>query len=180
MTEHAQAVSPHLFGTEGQTTYAVLDGASCPDLLESLARHGAENICLYRGELKPDLARAAPYLVRLEEASPFTAWLLNEGWGNHWGIFATAPADLRAMRKHFRHYLIVKAPDGRSLYFRYYDPRVLRVYLPTCTAAESAFVFGPITSFACEGEDSAVLLRFSPGPDGPAREEVPTERIDSR
>ncbi len=35
-----------------------------------------------------------------------------------------------------------KAP----LVFRYYDPRVLRVYLPTCSPAEFARFFGPISA----------------------------------
>jgi hypothetical protein len=44
--------------------------------------------------------------------------------------------------------------------FRYYDPRVLRVYLPTCNAEELATVFGPIETFWTEGSDPATLLEF--------------------
>ena len=31
-------------------------------------------------------------------------------------------------RGHLRKFLISKLPDGRQVYFRYYDPRVLRTY----------------------------------------------------
>lgn len=41
--------------------------------------------------------------------------------------------------------------------FRYYDPRVLRVYLPTCRPDELRTVFGPIRSYLVEGEDGSLI-----------------------
>jgi len=45
--------------------------------------------------------------------------------------------------------------------FRYYDPRVLRIYLPTCNAGELSTIFGPITGYIVEDADPWTLLRFS-------------------
>jgi hypothetical protein len=149
-----------LFSAEGANVYAVLDGASAPDLLQALARHQPEYECLYRGELAPDMAEVAPYLIHLEPESEFADWVLTNGWGKHWGIFAIADEDLRAMRRHFRTFLIVYDSNGKPLYFRYYDPRVLRLYLPTCNADELKTVFGPVSCFILEGEDPDTLLRF--------------------
>jgi hypothetical protein len=56
---------------------------------------------------------------------------------------------------------MVYDPDNKLIYFRYYDPRVLRVYLPTCNAEEIKIVFGPIGSYITEDENSSELLRFS-------------------
>ena len=53
-------------------------------------------------------------------------------------------ATLEELRRHFRKFLKVEDPKGKSLIFRYYDPRVLRVYLPTCNAMELQTVFGPV------------------------------------
>ena len=149
-----------LFAAEDQSVYAVLDGASVPDLLEKL--HGAKEewACLYRGELEPDLAVTAPYLVKLRRESPLTDWILTEGWGNHWGVFAETPAGLEALRRHFRRFLRVKDHTGEILYFRYYDPRVLSIYLPTCNAAEIRFVYGPITQFVAEEEETGRAFVF--------------------
>ena len=45
--------------------------------------------------------------------------------------------------------------------FRFYDPRVMRMYLPTCTAEELAIVFGPVGAYLLEGQDPKALLRLS-------------------
>ena len=145
---------------DGANTFAVLDGASVPDLLDQLDQWQPEFVCLYRGELKPDLAEVAPYLVRLEPGSEIAEWILSEGWGNHWGIFAITGAGLQTLRQHLRRFLTVYDENGKPLLFRFYDPRVMRVYLPTCNAEELAAIFGPVTSYLLEDESSKASLRF--------------------
>jgi hypothetical protein len=161
MTEDIAAVlGRELFSDEGLGVYAVLDGASAPDLLPRLFELQPEYECLYRGELAPDMAEVAPYLVRLEPDSEFTAWVIEQGWGKHWGVFAASEEDLRAVHRHLRKLLTVYDAEGKPMLFRYYDPRVLRLYLPTCNAEELEAVFGPLLCYALEGEDAATLLRF--------------------
>ena len=114
----------------------------------------------------------APYLVRLPGDSRLLETLVAQGWGKHWGIFVVSAADFKTLRKHFRTFLMVKSPEGKRLYFRYYDPRVLRVYLPTCNAEETNFVFGPVAAYLCEGESPDTLLVFQPGQDSAQCEAV--------
>ncbi|HLG17538.1 MAG TPA: DUF4123 domain-containing protein [Blastocatellia bacterium] len=159
--ELISSVSRYVFAEDGATTYAVLDGASVPDLLDKLYSQLPEFVCLYRGEQEPDMAEVAPYLVRLDPDSEFSDWLIGRGWGNQWGIFAQSRADIRAMRRHLRGLLVVYDADGRPLRFRYYDPRVLRKYLPTCNAEELGVIFGPVACYTVEDESPNTLLRFS-------------------
>lgn len=154
-----EAVERLLFSSDARV-FTILDGAAVGDLLTPLYDHHPEFECLYRGELPPDIAEVAPYLVRLEPGSEFTRWVLEHGWGQHWGIFAVADAELPVLRRHFRRFLTVHDSDGKPLYFRYYDPRVLRVYLPTCTAEELRTVFGPVDGFVLEDDDPATALQF--------------------
>lgn len=154
------ALRREVFSDYQASVFAVLDGAAIPALLDRLEQHAPEHICLYRGELAPDLLETAPYLVQLERNAEFTTWLLDEGWGKSWGIFAVSPADLQDLRKHFRSFLMVKDPDGKQMYFRYYDPRVLRVFLPACNPEELSFLFGPVTSYYAESEDAKELVQF--------------------
>ncbi len=155
-----EALARQLFPqTEGRT-YAVLDGASVPKLLQVFAEHDPPRICLYRGELGLELAAMAPYLVELSPDTPFTDFVLG-GWGDHWGIFIRSFGSLTDLRKHFRAFLKVRDPAGRILYFRYYDPRVLRVYLPTCNSQEAEAIFGPVRRYIAEGQEPGMMLRFS-------------------
>ena len=155
-----RALYERLFADEAANAYAVLDGASVEELLPKLYDLEPEFECLYRGELEPDMAEVAPYLVRLEPETEFADWVLEEGWGRHWGVFAVTDAGLRDAHRHFRSFLTVYDPGGKPLLFRYYDPRVLRVYLPTCNAGELRTLFGPVSCFLLEGEDPNTLLRF--------------------
>jgi hypothetical protein len=164
-----------LFADEMQV-YAVLDGAIIPDLLDRLYGLQPEFICLYRGELAPDLAEVAPYLVRLDPDDEFARWVIEEGWGKSWGVFAVSDGDMYAVRQHFRRFLIVRDPEGKPLYFRYYDPRVLRVYLPTCNADELRTVFGPLACYLLEDADPGVALRFRETPRGLEQERLAVPR----
>lgn len=155
-----------LFSEPDAHVYAVLDGSAIKHLPRLLQAAALEHCCLYRGELPDDLMRMAPWLVRLERDHPLTGHLLGTGWGKNWGVFASSFSDFREMRKHFRSFLTVHGPDGKPLYFRFYDPRVLRNYLPTCTAQEVDLLLGPGISYFCEAETEMTLLRFRRGPAG--------------
>ena len=140
--------------------YAVIDGASVPELQTKLFEMRTEHICLYRGELKPDIAQVAPYLIRMVPETNFSNWILTEGWGKHWGIFAQSRYSLTEMRKHFRSFLTVHDETGKPLLFRYYDPRVLRTFLPTCNKEELKKFFGIVMNFALEDENPQILLNY--------------------
>ncbi len=141
--------------------YAVLGGASVPGLVKKLYEFEPDYCCLYRGELQPDTAAVAPYLVQLEAGTEFTEWILSEGWGVHWGIFIQSSANLRKLRNHFREFIKVELPDRRTVLFRYYDPRVFRSFLPACNAAELGKFFGPVQSFVVESESPEAAIKYS-------------------
>ncbi len=150
-----------LFGNGASNAYAVLDGAANPALLDHLYGDRPEFVCLYRGELEPDIAECAPYLTKLEANTPFADWVIGTGWGHHWGIFAVADCDLRAMRQHLRKLNMVYDPETHNpLLFRYYDPRVLTIFLPTCDAQQAEEFFGPVAVFLAETQAGRGLARF--------------------
>lgn len=147
---------------EELTAYAILDAASIDGLLDKLAAEQPAGVCLYPGD-REDVAEVAPYLVQLDPDKPFTEWLLANCWGNHWGIFAASDYDFIAMRRHCRKFLKVHTEDGKPLWFRYYDPRVLRVFLHTCSPDELSEFFGKIHCFTLEGEQGE-LVQYRVGP----------------
>jgi len=174
-----------------QPLYALLDAARSPDIYKLLvesrqqsqkftggqgsdtaqqpraapvaASHDSEAPyeSLFEGTPKAELTHFAPYLVRLPPEAKLLEKLVLKGWGKSWGVYLTCDKPLKEVRTHFRRFLMVKLPDNRQVYFRYYDPRVLRLFLPTCTAEEINMFFGPVKYYLMEDEKPDVLLRFS-------------------
>jgi hypothetical protein len=113
-------------------------------------------------DLPWQLLMAGPYLVELDPEEQFTRYLLRNGWDRHWGIFFRSDADMQKVRRHFRELLVARDEKGRKLMFRYYDPRVLRAYLPTCLPGELRMMFGPVNVYLVPGDDpeTVILFRF--------------------
>lgn len=141
--------------------YVLLDAARNDQIYPNVLKSGMESACLFRGQKAEELAWFAPYLVQLDREAPFTTWALEKGWGKSWGVFVESLADLRELKRHFQSFLTVYDEDGKSFLFRYYDPRVLRIYLPTCNAGEIRTVFGPVNAYIFEDEDASVIMRLS-------------------
>jgi hypothetical protein len=100
--------------------------------------------------------------VHLAAASAQTRELLSRGWGNSWGILTIGPAHLTLdqQRRHFKKLLRVRDEAGQLLNFRFYDPRVLRNYLPTCTPDELRTFFGPVPRLVVEGAPATSMVSY--------------------
>ena len=177
---NVQRISSEMFDDPGVNAFAILDGASVPGLVQLLHRHDPTRECLYRGELQPDIAEVAPYVVQLEAGTEFTDLVLNQGWGKHWGIFALAAADLFTMRQHLRRFLTVHDSTGKPLLFRYYDPRVMSIYLPTCNPDEVKAMFGPVSRYFMESEAPDVALSFQHKDGSLVQKKVPLTDVQGR
>jgi hypothetical protein len=167
-----------LLSTGPAPLYAVLDAARNLRSLYWPKEEGAEHESLYDGDTARNLELFAPYLVRLAPGTPLLRRLVAEAWGESWSVFCTCPLPLAELRKHFRRFLMVEL-DGKPVYFRFYDPRVLRVFLPTCRSGEFQELFGPVSAWLLEGESPDVLLRFSLGENGLVREEIQLEEPEA-
>lgn len=149
---------------EGQSSldvYALVDAARSESIYPKIMGAKAESVCLHRGKMAEDLAWVAPYLVQLQPEDSFTQWLIESGWGKSQCVFVQSSASLNELKRHFRTFLTVYDEDGKSYFFRFYDPRVMRVYLPGCNVEEIKAVFGVVQSYMLEEEDPTVLLHFS-------------------
>lgn len=142
---------------------AILDCCDAPELYAKVLELGEDRaICLYRGELDPEVAAEAPYLVRADPN--LVDWLHANVWKTPWGIFVISDAEPRVLRKHFRRFLIVQNDAGAAVYFRYYDPRVLKVFLPACNQAELVDWYGPVKAYGIGNlVPDQVLFLVGPG-----------------
>ena len=140
--------------------YMIIDAAHDRRIYSDLVNSHLNYSCLYSGDLPFELEVAAPHLIQLEFEDKYSRDLIERSWGKSWGIFLKSETRMERLRRHLRTFLRVRSYDGKILLFRYYDPRVLRVYLPTCTSDELQTVFGPIKHFWTENEEAESLLRF--------------------
>jgi hypothetical protein len=126
---------------------------------EAIAKNPVHE-CLYEGNSRKTLSPVAPYLFTFATDDPFAQWFWDEGWGKSWGVLLRSPSSLEELYRHFRKFLMVKTEEGKGLYFRFYDPRVLRVFLPTCDAQQVSEFFGPVEQFYMEGASPGGAIQF--------------------
>jgi len=143
--------------------YAVVDACDAPAVTPKVEELGEDRaVCLYRGDAQERYSEIAPYLVHTDPET--LDWIVATLWDEPWGIFAVANSNMRIMGRHFRKFLIVEDPDGKKMYFRFYDPRVLPVFLRTCTQSELRELFGPARAYAVTDVESGDAFLMSEGP----------------
>ena len=163
----------HILTHHGTALFTVIDAAreGMADLLQS---SGLRQQPLFEVEAADPSASHNPILVELVQGSSpgvgadtqtFLENLLRCGWGKSWGIFCTSPSPFEDLLEHFRSFLLMKTKDQEPLHFRFYDPRVMRAFLPTCEPQELRAIFGPVDSYLVESDRSDMMLAFSPGAD---------------
>lgn len=152
--------------TSPHSTYAILDGSAMQGEIHRALELEPEHNCLYEGENEHLMAVSAPWLFRLIPGSTFVEWLATQPLGPTWGVLIRCQApDPISLYKHLRNALITKDAQGREVYLRYYDPRVLQTFLPACGPEQLSAFFGPIEAFAAM-DNRGQLREFRLGPAG--------------
>lgn len=128
-----------LFARDGGRVHAVLDGRvvpGLPALLEKADVAGWD--CLERGALSAEAARLAPYIAELRADSPFSDWVLAEAPATYpgWGVVMASTRPLLAMREHCRNLDDVITPEGERRPWRWYDPELLALLLPSFSPSQ--------------------------------------------
>ncbi len=82
------------------------------------------------------------------------------------GFTAPAPATLDELCAHWRSYVFLRTDDGRTVTFRFWDPRVLRALAPLMPAREAAEFFGPMRRMIVESEKPEIAMELSLTPRG--------------
>ena len=141
--------------------FILLDAARMNDAIDEAKKLNPTHESLYKSKEDELLQSVAPFLFSFDNKGEFNNYFLDTGWGDSWGILINADVSFDVLHKHLRRFLIVKTEDGIELYFRFYDPRVLRIFLPTCDLKQLVEFFGPIQSFLMEDEDPRYGIKFS-------------------
>jgi len=140
--------------------YAVVDGAAAFDVAFMARLMGHELFTLFSGPLADAAAHVGPCLVVVREPSAFLkTWV--DRIGGHAGILLETPVEAAALCAHLRHVFVANDEGGQEYFFRFYDPRVLRVFLPTCHPEELREFFGPVIRWIGENVEANAFEIFS-------------------
>jgi hypothetical protein len=137
----------------GGYLYGLLDAYDNPAVPQKVQELGQEfAVSLFVGAAEKKCWDLAPYLIAVQEAT--LDWMMQTIWNAPCGVFILSRSGLETLRTHFRRFLIVQLPDGERWYFRYYDPRILKIYLSNCHADELEVFFGPVRAFGVPEPES--------------------------
>lgn len=144
----------------GHSLYALMDVARDPFLLPAIMEgFGADHQCLFRGQAKEVHGDNTAWIVRIEHHQGLLDWLLDEGWGRRVVSFVVSPLPISRMTSHLRKFTKVKDSAGTEHFFRFYDPKVMRQYLPVFGPREHEMFFREVSCCAIEDtRKSATLL----------------------
>lgn len=134
-------------GTDAQH-YLLLDGAQIDELMQTLYRLESvpEFYQLYEGTRFAELADEGPVLIATDHDS-----LLNRHFEEHWCTTAGVALDSRSctgdLVQHLTSLIHVRVSGGVNVLFRYYDPRILNLWLADMNDEQLNTVLGPVEQF---------------------------------
>jgi len=137
--------------TSSGALYGIVDTAIDDRLYDILQAEPdlSEVACLYDGAPAIRYARYAPYLLKLHDGSPLLQRWLHEGWTQHWGIFLSSEARSKELKRHLKKFMQATDHQNRTVWVRFYDPRVLPSWLQGLHPGHLADWFGGKTLAAC-------------------------------
>lgn len=145
---------------QGCQLFGIVDSARNEEVFRYLVTGDVQYKSLFEGTMDVQSYGVSGFLVECKKESALYQWMVGEAWGDSCSIFFTSKASFDELFKHFQQFNRVYLEDDEVVLFRYYDPRVLRVYLPTCNPDEVEVFFGEVESFFTEGEEASEIWEF--------------------
>ena len=139
----------------GGTPYLLIDCAGLDAGAAALPRDACSELeCLLTGDLAQELADVGPYLGRLKAFEGEAPGVAEDLLKRQVGMLVVLPAAANGeapgfaqLHRHFRKFNVVYDPEGKPLFFRYYDPRVLVEVLSVLEPQQLEAFFGPGAAF---------------------------------
>lgn len=146
----------------GQWLYMLIDAAQDSRIFPELEKSLHTRACLFAEEhVSSELKAVSPFIVKIKKIDAFVMWCLLEGLHRHWMIFCTSPEiHVSELKLHFKRFSLVGAPDGKQFLFRYYDPRVLPVFLASSDQSDRSEFFRRCKKIWVPQVSSAGAIQF--------------------
>jgi hypothetical protein len=129
--------------------YAIVDCARDRRIFD-LVHDALFPMCLFTTAVLSPIGRNAPYLLPVEHADRLMNAWRTVGAGQNWGLFVRSSLQQARLRQRLRTFNLCRLPNGKTVLFRWWDPRVFRVYLPSCPSEDLSLWFDGVDDFICE------------------------------
>ncbi|HLJ91416.1 MAG TPA: DUF4123 domain-containing protein [Candidatus Angelobacter sp.] len=128
--------------------FAILDPCMVSETIKKAEEAGQERaVSLFNQTPLEEYFTLAPYVFRADEA--LLEWIPKQN-----SVLVFAKVSLQELAAHLQFFLMAALPDRRRWYFRFYDPRILKAYLPSCDLSELSRFYGPIRAFGFHQEEN--------------------------
>ena len=126
--------------------------------LMGLQKYYEVNESLFKGTKDEVIMDVSPWLLQIDDQ--LSENLSKEtDFSMQFTLQVEAAGDIHRVATHLRKF-IYQTIDGREYFFRFYDARVFKKYLPTCDKDQILDFFGPIDSFLIEEEAAEGGIRY--------------------
>lgn len=124
--------------------YLLLDSAQIERLPQRLFELGCTTFhSLYQNTVYRPLEAVGPVLVSVAPNSALAQTFVRE-WSATCGIWLESEAPETVLLKHLRSLIHVRVEGDVTVLFRYYDPRITKLWLAELAAAERDRLMGPV------------------------------------
>lgn len=130
-----------------------------PYTLMILQKYYSVNQSLFKGTKDEAIMDVSPWLFQIDDQ-------LEKNLSNEIAIalqsvlLVESKKDMQSVCAHFKSF-IYQTINGREYFFRFWDARVLKKFLPTCDKKQIAELFGPIDHFIIEADSQEESIKFS-------------------
>ncbi|MFD1747604.1 DUF4123 domain-containing protein [Rhizobium helianthi] len=154
--------------------YAVIDASRSPMTIPAALQAMTDKVaCLYRGQALEEFGDDTAWVAAINLDESVLDWLIDNGFGKRWSIFLRSSLQLADIVRHLRKFTVIQDDQGTTHFFRFYDPRTLRQYLPVFTTEQRTAFFRGVHTWYCENDVRPnELLKFSTNGDSLLREAI--------
>lgn len=123
--------------------YAVIDLATAKEIRPLIDRQvGSTAVTLFAQDQPRALLHVGPWLVRLSKAPEIASALSQYDRHVAWGYYVHSTFDILSLRKSLRYFNLAQIPpDRKEVLFRYWDPRVMRLFLEVASQHQRQRLF---------------------------------------
>jgi len=123
-----------------------------------LQKHYTQYRCLLKGTKDEVLADVAPYIFLIDDAGEKLKDEIELSLKEL--ISIESAQDIDVLTDHFKQF-IYQNVNGRECYFRFWDARVLKKFLPLCTEVQLRMFFRPLSAIFMEDENGQEVICYT-------------------